>query len=154
MSAVRQNFFEFTKACQRRFGKDLAQCNDEGAFVLMRDATIHVRLDPDDDRIVFWTDLDMPKGASIDVVEHVASDYVSDRFLETGFVMGVSRSARMIALGRSCESSTLGAEEAFGIISDLEREALAVAARVELAPSDAHGKPRVETSPLDVNIRG
>ena len=115
---------------------------------------MHIRLDADADRTIFWTDLDMPTDISIDAVEHVAMDYTAGRFLDSGFVMGVNRAAGLIALGRSVDANILREEQAFALIQSLAREAPSAVARFERARSDGRAAHDQKIDPDAVTFRG
>ena len=103
----------------------------------MKDTTVHVRSDDEADRVVFWADLDISRYSSFETIERHAMDYVTERFLDSGFVLGVNRGARLVALGRSVDAAILKEDGAFELVESLAREAVGVAGRLGQGRGDA-----------------
>lgn len=123
----------FIKDCARRYGGDAAQATQAGLFILLGETAIHANLDEDAGRAAFWVDFGWPAPHEIEAAERAAADYMSERYLETGLILGVDRDAEFMALGASYEDDILERQDAFEIIEELAREAPSAWARLERA---------------------
>jgi hypothetical protein len=123
-----QTLIHFAKACQARFGDDVAGYNKDGAFVAVEDRVINVNLDQNANRAVVWTELDRPDYAEMDALEQVAMTYTRRELIAKGFVVGINRRADLILLGRSIEQDVLGKTEGFDLVTEVAKEANAASA--------------------------
>jgi hypothetical protein len=123
MPFLPQSLAAFTAACQARFGADAVGSNDDGAFIAVGGRTVHVNLDVNANRVVFWTELPRPAHISMEAIEEAAIAYTRHALLDQGLAIGIDQGTDLILLGRSAEQDVLAKIEGVTLVAELAREA-------------------------------
>lgn len=107
---------EFAEACLGHFGPDAAGCTTDGAFIAIGDRIIHVNLDVAAGRAVVWTELPRPDYSDSACLAQAALAYTGCEMPANGLVLGISRRADLIVLGRSVEQEALLLDEGLKLV--------------------------------------